>query len=188
MYFAQIAGILKKIDATRVDVLQKYLISLLDISEVAARQAVYASFRNRTCYESEDQQYALRIKGIEVDQLTQNRNLALLFILRYMPESNVFTTAEPPWTLVFTMSGVLVQIAVIEPDTEVANSLYICSQPIPFEEREHIRRVAIVKRPASAGLLKLAGFTHIVLANPDWEMELIKKVPFEQAWEDVPCR
>lgn len=188
MYYTQIAGILKKLDAVRIDILQNYLVASLDISEVTARQTVHASIRNRTCYASEDGQYALRLKGIDIDHLTQNRNIAFLFILRYLPHSDVFTTAEPPWTLVFTMSGVLVQVAVIEPDTEVANSLYICTQPIPDDERAFIRRVAIVKRPSSAGLLKKAGFTHIIYSNPDWELELVKRVPFDEAWGDVPCR
>lgn len=187
MYFKYVESLLKRMDAVQVDVLQQYLVQLLGISETVALQTIHSSARNRTGYFSEDEKFILRDKTVEVNGVTVNRNIALRFIINYLPDSDNFAISAYPWTALFTTKGRMVQIAVFDVEQETVQSMYISSFPVPEEDRETIRRIAIVKRASVIPMLKFAGFTHIYSCNITGDIELIGKRPFERAWEDVIC-
>lgn len=183
MYNEVIKKLLRKIEILPETVIVIYLITVFNLSENQARQAIYAACRNRACYKKGDN--IARTPFIEMDSNLMKKAKALRVSLEFLPDSQEFICAAHPWILAFTKGDKLVQVCYIEHNMELISSMVIAEKPTPASERDSIKRIAIVEENCDLSKIKAGGFAYYCTVNDNFKLTIIAKCDPAKAWDDV---
>lgn len=189
MYNEAIKELLAKIDALPEELVVMYLRKVYPLTENLARQTLYAACRARACY-PDNKGWVRRGPYTEMDSMSVVRAKAFRAICEFLPESKTFCSCGHPWLYACDATSrgksYLVQIGYISKGKETITSMLVAGQPVPQEDRDFMRRIVIVDPTCNLDLIKLAGYTHFFTVDEKtWELEIVRRIPDEEAWKDV---
>lgn len=184
MYNEVIKKLLHKIEILPENLVVMYLMKAFGLSENMARQAVYAACRSRTCYKKGE--CLARLPYIETDSTLLKKAAAFRLVIEFLPDSQDFNVGYSPWLVSFLRGGNLVQVCYIERNMELVSSMMIAEKSVPKDERELIKRIAIIENGCDIAKIKNAGFAYFCTVDDDFSLKIIAKMPdIESAWADV---
>jgi mRNA-degrading endonuclease RelE of RelBE toxin-antitoxin system len=163
-----------------------YLHRNFGLSQYASEEAVYAAARARAVIKDGD--YVMRSQFIKPDGMTMANAKAFAVVLEYMPDATNFCVGTVPWRFAFVHNGKLFQVGYIKGGEEFAQSNILALKPVPEEERENYTRILVVEPNVDMSKIRAAGYRFICTVDEtdNYNITIIKKVPQEEAWADVP--
>lgn len=163
-----------------------YLKKNFPLSQYAAEEAVYAAARAQAV--TKDGEYIVRNKFIKPDGMTVANAKAFAVVLEYMPEATSFCVGTVPWRYAFVRRGKLYQVGYIKAGDEFAQSNMLAMKPVTLEDRENYCRILVVEPNVDVSKIRAAGYSFIctVDENDSYNIQIVKKIPQEEAWADVP--
>ena len=186
LYVEEIKKLLdKQITAVPYVLLTDYLQRNYGLSQYASEEAVYSAARERAVIEKDG--YIVRPQRPIVDSQALLRAKAFAVVLEYMPEAQHFCAGTTPWVYAFIKDGIIYQVGYIARGDEFAQSNIVCMQPVPVEERAGYRRILVVEKGVNLDKIKAAGYRNICTVDEtdNFNIEIIKKIPQNEAWADV---
>lgn len=191
MYSEAIKELLKKIDALPEYLVVLYLRKVYGLTENLARQTLFAACRARACY-PDNKGWIRKTAYTEIDSMSIVRAKAFRAICEFLPDSRTFCVASHPWLYVCNAKSgdkdFLVQIGYIPSGKETISSMLVASRACSIADREYIRRIVIVEPNVNLNLVKAAGYTHFFTVDEkseNWNLEIVRRVPDKEAWNDV---
>lgn len=174
-----------QISAVPYVLLTDYLQKAFGLSQYASQEAVYSAARERAVIEKEG--YIVRPQRAIVDSQSLPKAKAFAAVLEYMPDAQHFCAGTTPWLYAFVKNGVIYQVGYMTRGEEFPQSKIVCDQPVPEDERGNYRRILIVEKGVNLDKIKAGGYTHICYIDEhnDYSIQLLKRIPFEEAWKDV---
>ena len=184
MYNEAIKKLIRKMEILPEVLVQMYLMKKYNLSENMAYQATHAACRARCTYKIGTCLAATPY--ITMDSAHMKRAKAFRVYLEFIQKSDGFTVPGYPWTLAFNSGVNYVQVCCIERDMELVSSKVIADKPVPAEDRQTIKRIAIVDPGCAIQRIKAAGFTYFCTVSDSFQLKIVSKCNPETAWNDVP--
>lgn len=185
MYNEVIKNLLRKIEVLPEALVVMYLMKAYGLTENMARQAVFAACRNRVCFKKGDD--LARYPYLDSDSTLRKKAMAFRLVIEFLPDSQDFNINFSPWLISFLRGNNLVQICFIERDMEYVMSRMIADKPIPAEERNFIKRIAILENGCDVDKVRKAGFAYFCHVDAGYGLKIIRKNnDVQDAWSDVP--
>ncbi len=186
MYDEAIRNLLKKIPVLPKKIVVSYLMNVYGLTANLAAQAIHHACRSRACYDKNDGTIAF-VPYLQNDSSYKNKAAALRVAMEFLPDSKDFIVGTIPWLIAFIRNQYLVQICYIGREMELATSTMIAQNPVPADEREHIKRIAIIEDPTRAEYVKGAGFAYLCTVDDNFNLKIVAKASSEEAaWSNVP--
>lgn len=186
MYNDVIKKLLHKIEILPETLVIMYLEKAYGLSENMARQAIFAACKSRICYKVGD--CIQRLPYLESNSELRKKALAFRLVIEFLPDSEDFSVGYSPWLVSFLRSNHLVQVCIIERNMELVSSRMIADKPVPADERECFKRIAILEPGCDIRKIKKAGFAYFCEVNgQNYDLHILaKNADVKDAWADVP--
>lgn len=185
MYSEVIKTIMSQMHILPRKLLIMYLVKKCNISESVASNAVHAAWRNRDVWLLDGDLIALK-KFIEFDSEAKKRAKAFRVYLEFIKDSNGLTISSYPWSLTFNAGVKFVQVCNVDRDMELTTSMSIKELPVEKEDREYIRRIAILEPGCAIQKIKKVGFIYYCSVSDDYTLKIIQRCDEATMWDDIP--
>lgn len=104
-------------------------------------------------------------------------------VISFLPESSNFYTMQYPFTFMFHARQKLIEVAYFPDGKEEVINTKI--RNIPVDNKETIRRIAVLENPNGIYKINGTGFTHFCCVNRKRNgLEKIASISLEQAWKE----
>lgn len=186
MYNDIIRQLLEKIEILPEALLIRYLVRAFpSITPMFAKKAIHSACRSRVGFRKGE--FICRTPYLEVDSNVMKKIKAFAVMLDIVKGKCDFVCSQYPWILGFTHNKYYIQICAIEHNMELVRSKLIADKPVTLQERDVVRRIAIVDAGCDISKIKAAGFFYFCTVDDDYRVTIIaKNIDKEGAWKDVP--
>lgn len=178
-----IKDILAKIEGLPVVLVMAYLKNAHNLTANTAQQAIYAATRNRICYKKDE--WIVRTPYVEIDSALKNKAKAFRLVLEFLPDSMNFICSQYPWLLSFTKEQFIVQVCKIAKDMELTTSMMIAQIPVPQEDRQYIKRIAILDDGCDITKIRAVGFSNYCTIDDQYFLKVVNNITPDEAWSDM---
>ena len=177
-----------RISAVPYVLLVDYLRKTYNLSQYAAEEAIYAAARARQVTESNG--YIVRPKKPQLDSQTIAKAKAFAVVVEFLPDATNFCSGYTPWVYAFLKDGKVFQVGYMRRGDEFGQSHLLRNRPVPEEERDNFVRILVVEPNVDLSKIQNVGYSFYCTVDEkdNYNIEVIKKIPREEAWENVPTK
>lgn len=163
-----------------------------NMSIEAVNMALNRSIFDMQCNFDKDTDMLSMYKGPALSSARLNAmNKAFRVAIELMDDTQKITSNSQmmrrgyPFEYLVITGNKVYEIAFIANGQETASSILIGERYVEPEERQYVRRIAVVDYGCDIEYIKRVGFSKIARVTAENEVEVIESIDQEEAWEDM---